>query len=70
MAEERLQRRLRIPVSRCGGLLAPHGGSKTRRVEDTVQASAPYEGGKSRARFAFKPLPAIAEDNLSRQIAR
>ena len=40
------------------------------RVEDTLQASAPYEGGKSRARFAFKPLQAIAENNLSRQIAR
>jgi len=44
--------------------------SNTQRVEDTLQAWASYEGGESRARFAFKPPPAIAEDNLSRQIAR
>ena len=71
MAEERLQRRLAAILSAdVVGYSRLMGVPRTRRVEDTVQASVPYEGGKSQARFAFKPPPAIAEDNLSRRIAR
>jgi hypothetical protein len=51
--------------SRNGLVLVPQLGSKTQRVENTLQASAPYEGGESRARFAIKPLPAIAEKIIS-----